>query len=264
MPTFLMCPPDYFGIEYEINAWMDRRRPADPGVAMRQWQGLCRLLTENLEARVELLPSVRGLPDLPFTANAGLVRDRHFIRSNFRFPERQPESPVFEGWFNSHGYRTSTLPAGACFEGEGDALFIGETLFAGYRMRSDIESHLKIGQILECRVLSLELADPRFYHLDTCFCPLGDRAAFYFPEAFDAYGRKVIETSVPEPIRVDKEDALRFGCNAIVVGKDVVLQTGCAGLNRELRRRGYAVHELDLSEFHKAGGSAKCLVLRLS
>jgi len=156
------------------------------------------------------------------------------------------------------------LPAGACFEGEGDALFLGKTLFAGYRMRSDIESHLRMGQILECGVLSLELVDPRFYHLDTCFCPLGDRAAIYFPDAFDPYGRKVIEASVPEPIRVDREDALRFGCNAIVIGNEVVLQTGCVGINRELRGRGYAVHELDLSEFHKAGGSAKCLVLRLS
>ena len=264
MPTFLMCPPDYYGIEYEINPWMDRRRPADPVSAEKQWRALYGRLTTKLGATVELLSPVRGLPDLIFTANAGLVAGTKFIRSNFRFPQRQREIPVFETWFKERSYQILPLPAAACFEGEGDALPVGKTLFAGYRMRSDIQSHQTIAEILGCEVLSLELVDPRFYHLDTCFCPLDDRTALYFPEAFDTYGRKVIETSVPEPIPVAREDALRFGCNAIVVGTDVVLHAGCDELNRDLRRRGFTVHELDLSEFHKAGGSAKCLVLRLN
>jgi len=264
MPTFLMCPPDYFGIEYEINAWMDRRRPAVSVSATRQWRSLHDLLADDLGAQLELLEPVKGLPDLPFTANAGLVRDRIYIRSNFRHPERQRESPAFEAWFRSRGYQVRTLPEGACFEGEGDALFVGKSLFAGYRMRSDIETHLEIGRILNCEVLSLELIDPRFYHLDTCFFPLDARTVLYLPEAFDHYGQRVIEASVEEPIRVSLEDALQFGCNAIVSGRDAVLQSGCEGINRELRHRGFKVHEVDLSEFHKAGGSAKCLVLRLS
>ncbi|MBI3995669.1 MAG: amidinotransferase [Nitrospirae bacterium] len=264
MPTFLMCPPDYYGIEYEINPWMDCRRPADTALAKKQWRALYDQLTTKLGATVELLMPVKGLPDLIFTANAGLVAGTKFIRSNFRFPQRRREIPVFETWFKERGYRILPLPPAACFEGEGDALPVGQTFFAGYRTRSDIQSHQTIGEILGCEVLSLELADPRFYHLDTCFCPLDDRTALYFPDAFDAYGRKVIETSVPEPIPVAPEDALRFGCNAIVVGTGVVLHAGCDELNRDLRRRGFTVHELDLSEFHKAGGSAKCLVLRLN
>ncbi|MBI3812705.1 MAG: amidinotransferase [Nitrospirae bacterium] len=259
-----MCPPDYYRIEYEINPWMDRRRrPADTSLAVKQWQALYARLT-TLGATVKLLTPVPGLPDLVFTANAGLVAGEKFIRSNFRFPQRQREIPVFETWFKERGCRILPLPAAACFEGEGDALPVGKTLFAGYRMRSDIQSHQTIGEILGCEVLSLELADPRFYHLDTCFCPLDGRTALYFPEAFDEYGRKVVAASVSELIPVAAEDALRFGCNAIMVGKDVVLQAGCEGLNRDLRRRGFTVHELDLSEFHKAGGSAKCLVLRLN
>jgi N-dimethylarginine dimethylaminohydrolase len=259
-----MCPPDYYGIEYEINPWMDRRRPADAALAAKQWRALYDRLTTELGATVELLTPVQGLPDLVFTANAGLVAGEKFIRSNFRFPQRQREGPVFEAWFKERGYQIVPLPEAGCFEGEGDALPVGKTVFAGYRMRSDIRSHQTIGEILGCEVLSLELADPRFYHLDTCFCPLDDRTALYFPEAFDDYGRKVIEASVPEPIPVAPEDALRFGCNAVVVGKNVVLQAGCEGLSRDLRRRGFTVHALDLSEFHKAGGSAKCLVLRLN
>jgi N-dimethylarginine dimethylaminohydrolase len=263
MPTFLMCPPDYYGIEYEINPWMSRRRPADTSRAMRQWEALYDLLTGKLGVTVELLTPVKGLPDLIFTANAGLVAGRDVIRSNFRYPERQKETPVFEVWFREREYRIFTLPPAASFEGEGDALPVGTTLFAGYRMRSDIQSHPKIGEILGCEVLSLELVDPRFYHLDTCFCPLDERTALYFPPAFDEYGRKVITESVPEAVPVSPEDALRFGCNAVVVGREVVLQAGCEVLNRELQSRSFRVHALDLSEFHKAGGSAKCLVLRL-
>ncbi|MBI3610592.1 MAG: amidinotransferase [Nitrospirae bacterium] len=264
MPTFLMCPPDYYGIEYEINPWMDRRRPADTALAMRQWQTFYDQLTTGLGVTVELLTPVKGLPDLVFMANAGLASGKKFIRSNFRFPQRQREVPVFEAWFKDRGYRILPLPPDACFEGEGDALSVGKTLFAGYRMRSDIQSHEKIGEILGCEVLSLELADPRFYHLDTCFCPLSDRAVLYFPGAFDDYGRRVITESVPETIPVTVENAFGFGCNAVVVGRDVVLHAGCEELARELRSRGFAVHELDLSEFIKGGGSAKCLVLRLS
>jgi len=264
MPSFLMCPPDFYQIEYEINPWMNRRRPAETAAAMRQWQALHDLLTTKLGATVELLSPAKGLPDLVFTANAGLVAGEKFIRSNFRFPERQREAPVFEAWFEKRSYRIFTIPGNACFEGEGDALHLGKTLFAGYRMRSDIQSHRQVGEILGCEVLSLELVDPRFYHLDTCFCPLTDRAALFFPPAFDDYGRKVIAESVPEAIPVSREDALRFACNAIVVGNEAVLHAGCEATNLEMRRRGMKVHELDLSEFHRAGGSAKCLVLRLS
>lgn len=264
MATFLMCPPDYYGIEYEINPWMDRRRPADSSRAMCQWQALYDLLTAGLGAQVDLLTPVKGLPDLVFTANAGLVAGGKFIRSNFRFPERQKEVPVTEAWFRERGYPIIPLPESACFEGEGDALRLGSALFAGYRMRSDIQSHQKIGEVLGCEVLSLELVDPRFYHLDTCFCPLDGRSGLYYPPAFDAYGLKVITESVPRAVAVEAQDALRFGCNAVVIEKHVILQAGCVDLTRELDRRGFTVHELDLSEFHKAGGSAKCLVLRLS
>jgi N-dimethylarginine dimethylaminohydrolase len=117
--------------------------------------------------------------------------------------------------------------------------------------------------MLGCEVLSLELVDPRFYHLDTCFCPLDDRRALYYPPAFDDYGRRVIREFVPEPIAVDDADALRFACNAVVVGRDIVVQSGCDALEKTLREHGFTPYPVDLSEFHKAGGSAKCLVLWL-
>ena len=259
-----MCPPDFYRIEYEINAWMDKNRQTDPDRARGQWRELHDTLIVRLGAEAELLTPVKGLPDLVFTANAGLVSGKQFILSHFRYPERQREVPVYEIWFKERGFQTRSIGEGTCFEGEGDILAVGETFFAGYQKRSDIQSHTRIGEILDCRVLSLELVDPYFYHLDTCFFPINEKTVFYFPEAFDDYGRRVIAEAVPEPVPVSKDEAMRFGCNAIVIGRHVVLQEGCAGMNRALHDRGYTVHELDLSEFHKAGGSAKCLVLRLS
>jgi N-dimethylarginine dimethylaminohydrolase len=264
MPSLLMCPPDYFAIEYEINPWMSKRRPADRDIARQQWWNLHDLLTKKLGIKVELLSPVTGLPDLVFTANAGLIIGRGFIASRFRHPERQREQPVYEAWFRRQGYTLLGIPEGSFFEGEGDVLRMGQTWFAGYQIRSDVQAHLKIGELLQQEVLSLELVDPRFYHLDTCFCPLDDRRAVYYPPAFDGYGRKVIHQFVREPIAVSEADALRLGCNALVTGREVILQEGCEELNRVLRAAGFKVHPLDLSEFHKAGGSAKCLVLWLS
>lgn len=259
-----MCAPDYYGIEYEINPWMDVRRPADPERARAQWGALYELLASRLKVEVELLEPVKGLPDLVFTANAGLVAPGRFIASRFLHPQRRREQPIYEAWFRARGYAIETLPASTCFEGEGDALRLGETLFAGYRIRSDIHSHRMIAAILGREVLSLELVDPRFYHLDTCFCPLDARRALYYPPAFDQYGRQVIAQFVPEPIAVEDADAIRFACNAVVVGRDVVVQAGCTALETTLRRLDFTPQPVDLSEFHKAGGSAKCLVLRVT
>jgi N-dimethylarginine dimethylaminohydrolase len=156
------------------------------------------------------------------------------------------------------------LPRQFTFEGEGDALWVGETLLFGFRFRSDAPTHEPLSRLLRRRVLPVELADTRFYHLDTCFCPIDATTALWFPSAFDRYGRTVIESVVNDLVEVSEADAKRFTCNAVVIGRDVVLQTGFSSmLRRQLLRRGLTPHPVDLSEFLKAGGSAKCLVLRL-
>jgi N-dimethylarginine dimethylaminohydrolase len=175
---------------------------------------------------------------LVFTANAGCVRRQVFVPSNFRHPERQRETPVFVQWFASQGWQVQPLGVDASFEGAGDALFCGKLLFAGYLNRSDVASHAALGEAFACEVLSLELVDPRFYHLDTCFCPLAPGQAIYYPAAFDDYGRKVLAENVSTLVAVEEDEAAKFACNAVVVGTP-------------------------LGEFLKSGGSAKCLTLRL-
>ncbi|MBI4354645.1 MAG: amidinotransferase [Candidatus Omnitrophica bacterium] len=260
-----MCRPTHYTIAYEINPWMRLTRQTAHDAARRQWQQLYRLLTHRLRARVRLIRPVRGLPDLVFTANAGLVADGVLIRSNFRFPERQGEEAVVEGYFQRHGYQIVRLPRRVNFEGEGDAVWIGSTLLLGFRFRSDATVHERLGRLLRCEVLPVELRDQRFYHLDTCFCPLGPTSAVWYPRAFDRYGCRVIASRVPDTIAVSEADALRFCCNSLVIGRDVVMPAGVSNsLTRRLGRRGWVVHEVELSEFLKAGGAAKCLVLRLT
>jgi len=258
----LMCPPDYYGIEYEINPWMDRRQGADHVLAARQWHDLRRLL-EDAGATVELLEPAAGMPDLVFTANAAIIYGNLAVPARFRHPQRQVEESLAQAWLADHGFKICNLKPNTYFEGAGDALFCGDTLLAGYRIRTAIGGHQQIGDLLNCRVISLELIDPRYYHLDTCFCPLAPGMAIYYPQAFDEYGQRALQEVVGELIPVAQSEAWNFACNAVVVGQTVVTNVGCPELHCALQARGFGTVATPLSEFVKSGGSAKCLTLRL-
>ncbi len=280
-PHILMCPPDHYGIEYEINPWMNTTRQADHALALEQWNALHQHILAA-GAQVSLLRPVKGLPDLVFTANAAMIycrrtdnpvrlpttRDNLLVRpiallSHFRHPQRQGEEPHNREWLTEHGFEVVDVPAGISFEGAGDALFCGDTLYAGYRMRSDATGHQEIGRMLGVRVIPVELIDSRYYHLDTCFCPLAPGEAIWFPPAFDDYGQRAIREQVPNLIEVERAEAERFACNAVVIGRTVITNTGCNQLHAVLSVGGYKPVGTPLDEFVKAGGSAKCLTLRL-
>jgi N-dimethylarginine dimethylaminohydrolase len=262
MPRILMCPPDYYGIQYEINPWMSRQRQSDAALARKQWEAL-RDLLGAAGAEIAILPAVEGLPDLVFTANAAMIYRRTAVMARFRHPERQGEVAFDEAWLRRDGFEIRTVPEELHFEGAGDALFCGDTLFAGYRIRSHALGHQQIGEMLGCRVIPLELIDPYYYHLDTCFCPLAPGVAVYYPPAFDDYGRSALVAHVRKLIPVREQEARSFACNAVVVGHTVVTNTGCPELHGALQSAGFTPRETPLSEFVKAGGSAKCLTLRL-
>ncbi len=261
-PRILMCPPEHFGIEYEINPWMNRLVKSHAEIANRQWSTLRNALADA-GAVIELLRPEPGLPDLVFTANAGLVFGNLIVSSRFRYGERQGETPVFDRWFTANGFEIEHPPEEFYFEGAGDALFCGETLFSGYRFRSDARCMQWIAERIGVQVLPMELVDPRYYHLDTCFCPIAADTAIYFPGAFDEYGRSVLNAEIPHLIEVTAEEAVSFSCNAAVVGRTVVLNVGAPKLAQDLRTHGFNPVPVELTEFIKAGGSAKCLTLRL-
>lgn len=261
-PHILMCPPQYYGIEYEINPWMSKQRQADHEIATRQWNHLVVILKDT-GATISMLEPVEGLPDLVFTANAALVYQQRVLLSNFRHDQRRGETPVNAAWFQSHRFKVEYLPPQVYHEGAGDALFCGDTLFAGYRIRSDAMAHQLVAERIGHRAIPVALVDEYYYHLDTCFCPLSTTEAIYYPGAFDEYGTTALREHVPQLYPVARQEAERFACNAVVVGKHVVTNTGCPELHQLLRQKNYVPLETPLDEFVKAGGSAKCLTLRL-
>ena len=264
---FLMCPPHHFGVEYAINPWMQGQiKAADQQLASSQWARFQALLADY--ADVALMPAVRGLPDLVFTANAALVHNQTAVLSSFRCPERQPEARFYTEWLSEDGFRVKTPPSGTLFEGAGDALFdrgIAILLWFGYGYRSNRAASAYLRKSIGAEVQELRLCDPRFYHLDTCFCPLEGGYLLYYPSAFDRQANAAIESRVPAGRRlaVGEEDAVHFACNAVNVGNKVILNYATRSLADWLSSRGFEVVQTPMSEFIKAGGSTKCLSLRL-
>ncbi|MDO9216854.1 MAG: arginine deiminase-related protein, partial [Lacisediminimonas sp.] len=260
------CAPDYFNVAYVINPWMEGNiAHCDPALAMRQWQALAHAI--GAVADLEMIEAVDGVPDMVFTANAGLVLAGKAVVSHFRHPERQREEPHFARWFAGQGMPLFRLPDDIYFEGAGDALFDRRQalLWLGWGHRSGAGSAPLLADWLDIEVQPLKLVNPRFYHLDTCFCPLEGGYLLYYPEAFDAKSRHRIAARVPAQYRIAASagDAAAFACNAVNVGRHVFLNQASARLRKTLEAKGYQVHQIPLSEFMKAGGAAKCLTLRL-
>jgi lysine-ketoglutarate reductase/saccharopine dehydrogenase-like protein (TIGR00300 family) len=264
---YLMCPPEFFQVDYVINPWMEGNIDrANDVLAAEQWKHLHVVLASH--GMVELVAPLRGSPDMVFTANAALVLGDQAILSRFLHPERQAEEPHFHDWFRHHGFRVHELPKDLPFEGAGDALFdrVLPLLWAGYGFRTELDSHALIAKLLGVEVVSLRLIDKRFYHLDTCFCPLEGGYLIYYPPAFDARSNSQIELRVPAEKRLvlDETDAIHFAANAVNVDQTIVLHQASDGLRSRLSGAGFEVIESSLTEFIKSGGAARCLTLRLN
>jgi ornithine--oxo-acid transaminase len=262
-----MCVPKLYEVSYVINPWMKGNLGSSSRLrALQQWEELYGVLRGL--ADIHLVEPMAGSPDMVFTANAGLARDGVVAISSFYHPERQGEETHFRHWFHDAGYVVVDLPRDTPFEGEGDALFSadGSILWAGHGTRTLETSHGALQRLWDVEVISLRLVDPRFYHLDTCFAPLEDGSLLYYPAAFDDESLKKIEAvyAAEKRIAAGDNDALAFACNAVNLGKTIVLNCISAELERELRGRGFYVIQVQLDEFLKAGGAAKCLVMKLT
>jgi N-dimethylarginine dimethylaminohydrolase len=258
--NILMCPPAYFDVEYEINPWMHVDNPVDTKGAGRQWQQLHDTYT-RLGWRVSVIDPVPGLPDMVFTANGGLVIDDRVALPRFREPEREGEVEHFRAWFEQRGY-DAFVPRHD-FEGEGDALLWKDVIFAGYPWRSDKASHREIARFFEREVVSLQLTDARFYHLDTAFTVVDERTVALYPRAFTQESLDVVRARVPDVIEATDEDALAYGLNAASDGARIVLSDRACGLIDRYRERGMQVLPTPIDEFQKSGGGVKCLSLEL-
>lgn len=258
----LMCSPDFFDIEYEINPWMHTDNQVDTALAKQQWQKLYETYSDKLGWDVRLITPVDGLPDMVFTANGALVIDGKVALPHFRQPDRQPETDKFKAWFEEQGYQEFLMPK-YDFEGEGDVLPWNDIIFAGYPWRTDRPSHQEIEKFFGKKVISLQLADARFYHLDTCLTIVSHDTVAVWPKAFTEEGLKAIHDTVPHVITASDHDAMAYGLNAMSDGKHIVLSDRATSLIAKYRAHGLTVHPTSISEFQKSGGGVKCLTLEL-
>ena len=262
--SYLMCPPDYFGVFYEINPWMRTENTVNRDRAQEQWHHLVANL-RRAGATVKTMEPVKSLPDLVFTANAGLVNGRRFIPSKFTYPERQPEVIYNNAWFRSHDFEISELSRDPqpYFEGSGDAFIVRGHLVAGYGFRTELAAHAVLARKLGVGYHSIKLVDARLYHLDISFCPLDDRHAIIAPDVWDRKSCEGLEQLIHEPLVLELDEALTFCANSVVVGKTIIMPYCPPRVERILHKWGYEVCVSPVTEFVKAGGAVRCLTLAL-
>lgn len=258
---YLMCPPTHFDVRYAINPWMDPAKPVDQPLALLQWERLVHVY-QGLGHRVELVEPVPGLPDMVFAANGGVVHGGRALGARFTFPERHAEAPAYLAWLRSAGLDLVAEPTHVN-EGEGDFIVVGDRVLAGTGYRTDPGAHAEAAAVLGVEVVSLELVDPRFYHLDTCLAALDDSTIAYYPGAFSAASLQVLRALYPDAVLASSADAEAFGLNCVSDGLNVVIAQAATGLIGQLADAGYLPVPVDLSELLKAGGSVKCCTMEL-
>lgn len=261
---YLMCEPVHFTVSYEINPWMNSQRPTDTALALRQWHTLHETYLE-LGHTVDLIAPLPGLPDMVYAANGATVIDGLVYSARFRFPQRQGEGPAYQKWFADRGWVTHT--AAEVNEGEGDMLLVGDAILAGTGFRTDTAAHRELERLTGREVVTLELVDPRYYHLDTALAVLDADPAHpriaYLPGAFSPASRAELERRFPRALLATGRDAAALGLNAVSDGEHVIVSPAAVDLMAQLRDHGFQPLPVDTSELLKGGGGAKCCTLEL-
>lgn len=256
-----MCRPDHFDVYYSINPWMDPAAPVDRELAMSQWETL-RATFESYGHHVDVVPGEPGLPDMVFAANSGLIVGDRAMSAKFTHAERAAEGPAYHRWFAARDF-AKLVAAQEINEGEGDFVLVGDFFLAATGFRSSVAAHREVERFFGVPVVSLELVDPRFYHLDTVLMVLGDQEIAYYPPAFSEASRAVLAEMFPNAILATEADAMVLGLNGVSDGYHVFVSERATDLIAALVARGYHPIGMNLSELLKAGGGVKCCTLEV-
>ncbi|AXT84016.1 N-dimethylarginine dimethylaminohydrolase [Aeromicrobium sp. A1-2] len=261
-----MCAPTHFSVTYAINPWMDITNPVDVERARLQWEVL-RNTYLSLGHRVDVVDPMPGQPDMVFAANGGLTVGGRAYGAKFRFAERAAEGAAYAAWLRQSG--VTVVEPEHTNEGEGDFLALGTMILAGTGFRTSLAAHIEAADAVDRPVVSLELVDPRFYHLDVAIAVLDDgngsapAEIAYYPGAFSQHSQRTLRDLFPDAIICSESDALVLGLNAVSDGHHVILPAAAAELAEALRTRGYTPVPIDLDEYMKSGGSVKCCTMEL-
>ena len=259
-PSVLMCRPEHFTVSYRINPWMHPEEPTDTSLALTQWNALYDTY-QDLGFDVHLIDGLQGLPDMVYAANGGFVLDGIAYGAKFHYPERGPEGPAYMEWFRANGFQVAEPQE--VNEGEGDFLLVGDSILAASGFRSDSGSHQEIASIYGREVVSLQLINPSYYHLDTALAVIDPTTIAYLPSAFDDASLSILRKRYPDAIIATEEDASILGLNSFSDGHNVVIAARATTFAKDLHDRGYNPIGVDLSELLLGGGGVKCCTLEL-
>lgn len=261
MKKVLLCPPTFYDVTYEINPWMHVENKVDHKRVQEEYAELKSVYSELGVAMLEL-PQEQGLPDMVYSANYGFPIGNIFIKSNYKFPQRKKEAELSKAYFEQLGFAIEELPESVHWEGQGDLLTIGGRYFLGWGKRSDKASKEYLEKILGKPIIDFELINPYYYHLDTCFTPFDAETVAINPKSFTQDGLKTLRREFRNIIEVGKPDNDLIACNAVVVGKTIVVAKGISdALKESYAFYGYTTREVPMDEYRKGGGSVKCLTL---
>ena len=266
---YVAVEPTHFRVDYAINPFMDPAVQPDRALAWRQWHDMVETL-RGLGARVDVMPQRPDAPDMVYAMNLGLAVQRpvgaglepHVVMSHMRYAERRMETRSAQPWFAERGWSTSYVGrdgVGAHLEA-GDAFAWGDALVVGHGPRTEELALKHLAADLGVRVRGVRITHPGMYHLDLAFCPLDERRAMVCPAALDEASAEALLDLVPEPLVLTEEEALTTFCaNSVVVGRTVVMPECPDRVRAQLEAWGFEVVVVDVSEFHKGGGSIRCL-----
>lgn len=275
----LLADPAAFDVAYAINAHMrgpdGALKQVDRALAREQWSAL-RETVADMDLEVDVVPALDGHPDLVFCANQVLPVPREvtphgqgaIVPSHMGASERTGEVPHVVEFLRARGHRVEPLrTTRAPLEGMGDGLWHPRRrlLWAGIGPRSSEAAWRELALRYRLSVATLELEDPDFYHLDTCFAVLAEDACLWFPAALTREGQKLVAALFPRRVEADEREARELlACNAWCPdGERVLLQRGAARTRRRLESAGFTTLEVETGEFLKAGGSVFCMKLAL-
>lgn len=253
----LMCRPTNYSVEYVINPWM-KPGSVNQKKALAQWETIVEAF-KSLQIKVNTIDQVAGVPDMVFTTDQGIVQKNKVLVSNFRYPQRQKERPHYLKWFQDNQFYPHFLPEDCFFEGNGEGLFWNSLFLMGSGFRSSKNATKHIAKALDTEVVTLELINPKLYHLDMCLLPLNDNTVFYFDQAFSNSSKQLLKKMVPQLLPLDEKEVHNFAANSVVTDHHVVMAQGNPKFKLTLENLGYRTIELNVSEFMKAGGGIHCL-----
>ena len=259
----LLCPPTYYDIEYSINPWMHIEDKVDRKEVLKEYRQLKKLY-DKFDLPYDELTPTKGLPDQVYTTDTGIPVGKLFIKSNFRYGQRKPESTVAAKYFEEKGYAIYNLPPTISFEGQGDLIRVDHTFFMGWGQRTTYEAEEYLMLALQKDVVTLQLTNPNFFHLDTCFAPLQNGVAIYYPDAFSDEGKQRLDENFEDLIPINQKDADAFACNLIRIDDHVLMNKNISDdLKKTFEKYDLKVHELKMTEYLKGGGCVKCVSLQI-